>query len=70
MATGRCHVNPGSIACCTACETSSRMVNLKLNLKLKKCTGIEVIFMASFIWHIMYIQKMEAKFYNEFKNKI
>lgn len=44
MVTGRCHVNPGSIACCIACETSFR----KFDLKIKKCISIEIVFSGLF----------------------
>lgn len=42
MVTWRCPVNPGSIACCTACETLFRKFDLK------KCISIEIVFSGFF----------------------
>lgn len=62
MVTGRCPVNPGSIACCTACETKFRKVDLK------KCISIEIVFSGFFyLAYWIYNKRKEDEVLNKRK---
>lgn len=62
MVTGRCPVNPGSIACCTACETSLRKFDLK------KCISIEIVFSGFFyLAYWIYNKRKEDEVLNKRK---